>query len=75
MVPPAPGRHLPRSPFNSAREAAKVAAERFAVGDRVTHDRHGMGVVTGLDGDAAVYVDFGAGVRRLILPTSKLHVL
>ncbi len=49
--------------------------EEYAVGDRVTHDRHGMGLVTGVQGDVAVYVDFGSGVRRLSRPTPKLHAL
>lgn len=73
-MPPSP-RHLPSSPFNSAREAARVPVEHYEVGERVTHDRHGMGRVTALEGDAAVCVDFGWGVRRVSLPTSKLHRL
>lgn len=75
MAPTAPSRHLPHSPFNAARAAAANAVvEQFTSGDRVTHDHHGMGKVTSVDG-AAVYVDFGAGVCRLAMPTHKLHLL
>lgn len=51
----------------------------FEVGDRVTHDKYGMGKVIALEGtgkNAAAKVDFGAdGVKRLILrfaPIAKL---
>ncbi|MGN6634128.1 MAG: hypothetical protein ACTHJ6_01530 [Oryzihumus sp.] len=74
-MPSSPARQPFKSPFNLAREAAVRPVERFEVGERVTHDRHGLGRVTACDGEAAVYVDFGHGVRRVTLPTSKLHRL
>ncbi|MFI2755068.1 hypothetical protein ACGIF2_16690 [Cellulomonas sp. P22] len=36
------------------------------VGTRVSHERHGLGRVVALDGDAAVIVDFGNGERRRV---------
>ena len=42
------------------------------VHDRVSHDRYGLGSVTGTEGEAAVLVDFGSGVYRITLPTTKL---
>jgi hypothetical protein len=74
MATSAPHRNLPGSPFNASRAAAKKP-EHYAVGDRVTHDRHGLGRVTHVEGDAAVHVDFGSGSQRLTTPTSKLHKL
>jgi hypothetical protein len=74
MASPAARPFLRTSPFNSSR-LAEEPATRFAKGDRVSHDRHGVGLVTGCEGDAAVYVDFGSGVRRIPTPSSKLHTL
>jgi hypothetical protein len=72
--PAAPRRVLPGSPFK-----APVAAvpEHFTVGERVTHDRHGLGKVVGVeDGDVAVLVNFGgAGVQRITLPNPKISKL
>jgi hypothetical protein len=51
--------------------------EHFTVGQRVTHDRHGLGTVVGVeDGDIAVLVDFGGdGVQRITLPNGKISKL
>ena len=72
--PAAPRRVLPGSPFK-----APVAAipEHFTVGQRVTHDRHGLGTVVGVeDDDIAVLVDFGGeGVQRITLPNGKISKL
>ena len=73
MTPRAPWRVLPGSPFNVTRSA--VPAECFAVDDRVSHDRHGLGRVVALEGDALVCVDFGSEVRRISLPNPKLTKL
>ena len=63
------------SPFNAARTAV-APPEHYAEGDRVTHDRFGLGRVTGLEGDDVVHVDFGAGTRcRIVLPSTKLNKL
>jgi hypothetical protein len=53
---------LPSSPF---RPPAPVptAPDSLAVGDRVTHDRLGLGRVTRILDDDTVVVDFGADDR------------
>ncbi|GAA1646147.1 hypothetical protein [Georgenia ruanii] len=58
--------HLANSPFNAAREAAAAQAAPIAVGEQVSHDRHGLGRVVALDGPASVIVDFGKGERRRV---------
>lgn len=65
-------RHLPGSPF--APPAPAPPAEIFAVDDRVTHDKYGLGVVLGVE-DHAVLVDFRPQQRRIPLPCAKLSKL
>lgn len=74
MSPPAPRRRLPASPFNAARDAIPPD-EVFCVGDRVAHDRHGLGRIVSVSGTAAVDADFGSGSRRVSTPTPKMHKL
>jgi hypothetical protein len=62
-------RYLPGSPFKAP--AAVRPAETFAVGDQVTHDAYGLGVIVGVDDDAVV-VDFRPQHRRIPLPCAKL---
>ena len=63
-------RALPGSPFNQPPAVAMVA---YAVSDRVSHDRYGLGTVVGTEnGNAAVLVDFGPKVLRVALPTTKM---
>jgi hypothetical protein len=66
-------RHLSSSPFNVHSAAPPV--ETFAVGDRVTHDKHGLGRVTDVQGEAAVVVQFGSEQVRVTAPFSKLTKL
>jgi hypothetical protein len=65
-------RHLPGSPFNAP--APPRPAETFAVSDQVTHDKYGLGVILGVEGDA-VLVDFRPHRRRILLPCAKLTKL
>ncbi|MFJ7906989.1 hypothetical protein [Kitasatospora sp. NPDC096204] len=67
-------RPLPNSPFKAPPQAPR---KHFAVGDRVTHDRYGLGRVVGVegDGDTAVLVDFGSQQVRISPPYSTLFVL
>ncbi len=71
---PAP-RRLATSPFNAARDAAAAATQSIAVGDRVTHEVHGMGRAIALEGDRSVIVDFRGDVRRVALDSSRLEIL
>ena len=65
-------RHLPGSPFNAP--ASAPPAETFALGDQVTHDKYGLGVILGVE-DHAVLVDFRPDQRRIPLPCAKLTKL
>jgi hypothetical protein len=65
-------RELPGSPFNAPAPASP--AQTFAVRDRVTHDKYGLGVILGVEDDA-VLVDFRAHQRRIPLPCVKLSRL
>lgn len=50
--------------------------EHFAIDDRVTHDRYGLGTVVKVEGEVALQADFGHGiVRRITLPSTKLSKL
>ncbi len=69
--PAAQRRHLPNSPFNNQ---APAPIEQFAVLDRVTHDKHGLGRVVQLDEDSVV-VDFGSYRLRVASPFLKLTKL
>lgn len=60
------------SPFDKPPEETPEP-EVYAISDRVSHDQHGLGVVSALEGETAVIVDFGGGHRRRItLPCAKL---
>jgi hypothetical protein len=41
----------------------------------VTHDKYGLGTVTGVEEGIAVRVDFGSHERRLSTPCAKLTKL
>ncbi|BDH14580.1 hypothetical protein HOK021_57590 [Streptomyces hygroscopicus] len=45
------------------------------MGDRVTHDEHGLGRVIGIEDEVAVLVDFGSVQARIMSPYSKLAKL
>jgi len=61
---------LPASPFNVLREARPV--ERLDVDDRLTHDRHGLGKVIGIESESVALVDFGSTIRRVTYPNAKV---
>lgn len=64
-------RPLAGSPFNLR---PVEAIERFAVQDRVTHDKYGLGRVVMAE-EAAVTVDFGSHQVRIVSPFHKLTKL
>ena len=66
-------RHLPNSPFSAPAPAPP--AETFAVHDQVTHDRYGLGTVTGVEEGVALLIDFGSHVQRIRTPSAKLFKL
>ncbi|MDK1473484.1 hypothetical protein QNO07_08645 [Streptomyces sp. 549] len=65
-------RHLPTSPF---KVPVVPPLEQYAVGNRVTHDVHGLGRVIGIEDEVAVLVDFGSTQRRITTPYSKMSKL
>jgi hypothetical protein len=69
----APRRPLPGSPFNVPVNVEP--AESYAVADLVTHDKYGLGTVTGVEEGIAVLVNFGSHERRLSTPCAKLTKL
>ena len=69
-------RHLPTSPFAAAPPAPP--AEQFAEQDQVTHDKYGLGVVIGVDGndgEGALLIDFGPHKAWITIPCAKLFKL
>lgn len=65
--------HLSTSPFK-ARVPDPIKS--FEVGQRVSHDREGMGRVRAVELDGAAVVDFGGGrLVRIVAPFAKLHTL
>ena len=68
---PAKRPHLPNSPF---RAPVPVQHHQFAVNDRVSHDRHGLGSVIRLEGDRVV-VRFREQTVSVSKTSSKIHPL
>lgn len=70
--PSAPRRHLPTSPFKAP---ADPLAKHFALGDRVSHDRYGLGRVVGAEEGIAMLVDFGSHQARIVSPYTGMDKL
>jgi D-aminopeptidase len=68
-----PRRQLPGSPFNVPVNVEP--ADTYDVADLVTHDKYGLGTVTGVEEGIAVLVNFGSHERRLSTPCAKLNKL
>lgn len=64
-------RHLASSPFQPQPEPV---VERYAVDDRVSHDRYGLGRVVGAEEDA-VTVDFSSETVRIASPFHRMEKL
>ena len=66
-----PKRHyLPGSPFNVP--IVEEPAETYELRDLVTHDKYGLGSVIDVEGQTAVFVDFGTHRRWVSLPCARL---
>ena len=70
--PPAPRRHLPTSPFKAPVEPV---AKHFALGDRVSHDRYGLGTIIGVEDGIAMLVNFGSLQARIVSPYTGMDKL
>src|SRR5262245_24044318 len=66
-------RHLTSSPFAPPAEPPPV--EVYAAGERVLHDRYGLGRVLRVEGGSAVIVDFGDRHVRITAPFKRLAKL
>ncbi|GGL31121.1 hypothetical protein GCM10014719_35740 [Planomonospora parontospora subsp. antibiotica] len=64
-------RILPGSPFNRTF-VPPPPIEQYALNDRVSHDKYGLGVVIGVEDELAVLVDFGPEQRRITTPFAKM---
>ncbi|QNN51696.1 hypothetical protein [Nocardioides mesophilus] len=64
-------RHLASSPFQAKPEPT---IEQFAVGDRVTHDKYGLGRILDKE-EEAVTVAFGDQQIRITSPFHKMTKL
>ncbi|MED7924580.1 hypothetical protein SMD20_10075 [Nonomuraea sp. LP-02] len=64
-------RRPPGSPF-STPEIPAPPVEEYAVGDRVSHDKYGLGRVLAVEQDVAVLIDFGTATYRVPAPNAKL---
>ncbi len=62
-------RHLPTSPF---APPVVLPVGQFAMQDRVTHDKYGLGRVIGVEDDTALVIDFGSRHVRIMTPFAKL---
>ena len=71
--PAGPRRHLATSPFSAP--GPEPPAECFAAGDKVTHDKYGLGTVTGVEEGIALLIDFGSDIQRILTPSAKLSKL
>lgn len=49
--------------------------EKYSVHDLVTHDKYGLGTVTGADDPGSVLIDFDMVKLRITLPCAKLFKL
>jgi len=66
----------PRSPSSSPfPDRVTPPVEVFALDDRVTHDRYGLGSIVGVERDIAVLVDFSSEQVRITSPFTKLTKL
>ena len=63
--------HLASSPFKPKTEPV---IEQFDLHDRVCHQAYGLGRVVGQE-SAAVTVDFGTRILRIVSPFQKLEKL
>jgi hypothetical protein len=70
--PARPRRTLPTSPFT---RAVTTPPEQFAVGDRVTHDKYGLGRIIAVEGESSVIVSFGETRRRIATPYTAMTKL
>ena len=67
-------RYLATSPFN-VPEVETPPQEPFTVGERVSHDKHGMGSVVAVEGETSILLDCGKGPFRVAVTSPSLSRL
>ncbi|GAA1822574.1 MULTISPECIES: hypothetical protein [Actinomadura] len=70
---PSRRRHLPTSPFKPP--PAAPPAKIFALDERVTHDKYGLGRIVEVHEGRSVLVDFGTQKVKILAPFAKLFKL
>lgn len=66
-------RHLSTSPF---KPRVPEPVKTFTTGERVSHDKEGLGRISSVEGSHAVVVAFSGGrLVRVLAPFAKLHAL
>jgi hypothetical protein len=71
---PANRRFMSASPFNAPANP-EPPAEQYVQGDRVTHDRYGLGRVVTVEDDTALIIDFGRQLMRIKIPCARMTKL
>ena len=69
-----PGNPRPRHASSPFQPQPEPTIEEYAVGDRVSHDSHGLGRVVGIDAGGAT-VDFSGKTVRVTTPFRKMTKL
>src|SRR5258708_39650895 len=65
-------RHLATSPFNF--RDPEPPPETFSVDEMVTHDKHGLRTIRGVEPGIALVIDFGShGQRNMTRPAKLTH--
>lgn len=72
---PRPGTARRRPVGSPFADPVAVPLQQFAIDDRVTHDRFGLGTVYAVEEGLAVLVDFGSRRERIPAPYAKLSKL
>jgi hypothetical protein len=73
-MPPLPAANRRRPPGSPFSDPVPPSVETFAVDDRVTHDRAGLGRVVAVEEDAVI-VAFSSQRLRVMTPYTKLTKL
>lgn len=67
-------RFLPTSPFN-VPEVEAPPVEPFTVGEKVSHDKYGVGTVVAVEGETSILLDCGNGPFRVASNGTSLNRL
>ncbi|WP_438490365.1 hypothetical protein [Streptomyces sp. S186] len=60
-------------PANYRTPTTTRPPNKALLGDRVSHDRYGLGKIIGVECETAMLVDFGSHEVRIVSPYTGLH--